>query len=134
MGGSAGKPSWHRSSTLNALSVNSFRIRLMRDYALGRSLAGPLGSRGRNYPLHVCEPPASGYRNKGMDASKVTHDLRATVTVDRDGIIHEWGEAATEVMGYSAGDTLGTSLDATTPRRPRPRIVGLRQGDEELAD
>ena len=50
-----------------------------------------------------------------MDASKVTHDLRATVTVDRDGIIHQWGEAATEVMCYAAGDTLGTSLDVIIP-------------------
>ena len=55
-----------------------------------------------------------------MDASKATHDLRATVTVHRDGVIRQWGEAATEVMGYSAGDTLGTSLDAVVPPVLRP--------------
>jgi hypothetical protein len=37
-----------------------------------------------------------------MDASEATrNDQRASVTVDRKGIIHQWGDAVTEVVGYS---------------------------------
>ena len=57
-----------------------------------------------------------------MDASEATRDdLRASVTVDRDGIIHQWGDAVTEVVGYSADDALGQSLDVVIP--PALRFV-----------
>jgi PAS domain S-box-containing protein len=56
-----------------------------------------------------------------MDASEATrNDQRATVTVDRDGIIHQWGDAVTEVVGYSAADTLGRSLNLVIPPALRP--------------
>jgi PAS domain S-box-containing protein len=55
-----------------------------------------------------------------MDASKAARDSRATVTVDRAGIIHQWGDAVTEVVGHSAGDTLGRSLDVVIPQVLRP--------------
>jgi PAS domain S-box-containing protein len=58
---------------------------------------------------------------EGMDASEVTlNDQRATVTVDRHGIIHQWGDAVTEVTGYSAAETLGRNLDLVVPRVLRP--------------
>jgi PAS domain S-box-containing protein len=51
-----------------------------------------------------------------MDASEATpHDQRACVTVDRDGIIHQWGDGVTEVVGYSADDTLGRNLNIIIP-------------------
>src|ERR1700757_5090062 len=57
-----------------------------------------------------------------MDASEATRDdLRASVTVDRDGIIHQWGDAVTEVVGYSADDALGQSLNVVIP--PALRFV-----------
>ena len=87
---------------------------------LGRSLAGPLGSRGRNLPGASVNCPRLGTAIRVWTLPRSTHDLRATVTVDRDGVIHQWGEAATEVMGYSAGDTLGTSLDVIIPPVLRP--------------
>jgi PAS domain S-box-containing protein len=55
-----------------------------------------------------------------MDASEATRDQRATVTVDRDGIIHQWGDAVTEVVGYSADETLGRSLNIVIPPVLRP--------------
>jgi PAS domain S-box-containing protein len=56
------------------------------------------------------------YRNQGMDASEATRDdQRATVTVDRDGIIHQWGDGVTEVVGHSADDTLGRNLNIVIP-------------------
>jgi PAS domain S-box-containing protein len=56
-----------------------------------------------------------------MDASVGTrHDQRATVTVDRDGIIHQWGDAVTEVVGHSADDTLGRDLNVLIPPIFRP--------------
>jgi PAS domain S-box-containing protein len=56
-----------------------------------------------------------------MDASEATrNDQRATVTVDRDGIIHQWGDAVTDVVGYSAADTLGRSLNVVIPPALRP--------------
>jgi PAS domain S-box-containing protein len=51
-----------------------------------------------------------------MDALGGTRfDQRATVTVDRDGIIHQWGDAVTEVVGYSAEDALGKNLNIVIP-------------------
>ena len=51
-----------------------------------------------------------------MDADEATHnDARASVTVDRKGIIRQWGDAVTEVVGYSADDALGRSLDIIIP-------------------
>jgi PAS domain S-box-containing protein len=51
-----------------------------------------------------------------MDASEATHtDVRASLTVDRKGIIRQWGDAVTEVVGYSADDALGRSLDIIIP-------------------
>jgi PAS domain S-box-containing protein len=56
-----------------------------------------------------------------MDASRATHDgLRSTVTVDRDGIIHQWGDGVTEVVGHSADDALGQSLNVVIPPLLRP--------------
>jgi PAS domain S-box-containing protein len=60
-------------------------------------------------------------RNQGMDASEATRDDQcASVTVDRDGIIHQWGDAVTEVVGYSADDTLGQNLNVVVPPVLRP--------------
>jgi PAS domain S-box-containing protein len=55
-----------------------------------------------------------------MDASGAAHDGRATVTVDRDGIIQQWGDAVTDVVGHSAGDALGQSLNVVIPPVLRP--------------
>jgi PAS domain S-box-containing protein len=56
-----------------------------------------------------------------MDASEATrNDQRATVTVDRHGIIHQWGDALTEMVGYSAEDTIGHSLNVIIPPVFRP--------------
>jgi PAS domain S-box-containing protein len=56
-----------------------------------------------------------------MDASEATrNDQRATVTVDRDGIIHQWGEAVTEIVGYSADEAVGRSLNVVIPPVLRP--------------
>jgi PAS domain S-box-containing protein len=56
-----------------------------------------------------------------MDASEATrNDQRATVTVDRDGIIKQWGEAVTELVGYSADDAIGQSLNVVIPPVLRP--------------
>jgi PAS domain S-box-containing protein len=40
---------------------------------------------------------------------------RATVTVDRDGIIHQWADPVTDVVGYSADETLGRNLNVVIP-------------------
>jgi PAS domain S-box-containing protein len=67
------------------------------------------------------ELAAGADRNQGMDASEATRDdQRASVTVDRDGIIHQWGDAVTEVVGYSADDTLGQNLNVVVPPVLRP--------------
>jgi PAS domain S-box-containing protein len=51
-----------------------------------------------------------------MDASDATrNNQRATVTVDRDGIINQWSDAVTEVVGHSADETLGRSLNVLIP-------------------
>ena len=42
-------------------------------------------------------------------------DQRATVTVDRDGNILQWADAVTEVVGHSADETLGRSLEVVIP-------------------
>jgi PAS domain S-box-containing protein len=56
-----------------------------------------------------------------MDASKATGtDGRASVTVDRKGIIRQWGDAVTDVVGYSADDALGQSLNVVIPPALRP--------------
>ncbi len=55
-----------------------------------------------------------------MDASEAAHDSRTTVTVDREGIIHQWGDAVTDVVGHSAGDALGRSLNVVIPPALRP--------------
>jgi PAS domain S-box-containing protein len=56
-----------------------------------------------------------------MDASGATRDdLCASVTVDRDGIIHQWGDAVTEVVGHSAHDALGRNLNVVIPPVFRP--------------
>jgi PAS domain S-box-containing protein len=56
-----------------------------------------------------------------MDASDTTHEDRsATVTVDRDGVISQWGDAVTEVMGHSAGEALGRNVDIVIPPVLRP--------------
>lgn len=70
---------------------------------------------------HAGELAADTDRNHGMDASDVTRDdRRACVIVDRDGIIHQWGDAVTEVVGYSADDTLGHNLNVVIPPVLRP--------------
>jgi PAS domain S-box-containing protein len=51
-----------------------------------------------------------------MDALEGTREKqRATVTVDRDGIITQWDDAVTEIAGYSANEALGRSLDVVIP-------------------
>ena len=56
-----------------------------------------------------------------MDASEATRiDGRASVTVDREGIIRQWGDAVGEVVGYSAEDALGQSLNVVIPTALRP--------------
>jgi PAS domain S-box-containing protein len=56
-----------------------------------------------------------------MDASEATPaGGRASVTVDRTGIIREWGDAVDEVVGYSTEDALGRSLDVVIPPALRP--------------
>ena len=56
-----------------------------------------------------------------MDASQATRDdPRATVTVDRDGTIHQWGEAVTELVGYSADEAVGRNLNVVIPPVLRP--------------
>jgi PAS domain S-box-containing protein len=51
-----------------------------------------------------------------MDAvGAMRENPRATVTVDRDGIIHQWADEVTEVVGYSADQTLGRNLDVVIP-------------------
>lgn len=56
-----------------------------------------------------------------MDVSEATGaDRRATVTVDRRGVIQQWGDAATETLGYTADDALGHSLDIVIPPALRP--------------
>jgi PAS domain S-box-containing protein len=40
---------------------------------------------------------------------------RATVTVDRDGIIRDWDDAVTAVAGYSADEAVGRNLDVVIP-------------------
>lgn len=47
------------------------------------------------------------------DASRA--DRRATVTVDRAGIIRQWGEDVTKVVGHSADETLGRNLNLIIP-------------------
>lgn len=47
-------------------------------------------------------------------------DERATVTVDRDGVIRQWGSAVTEFVGHSADDAIGRSLDVVIPPVFRP--------------
>jgi PAS domain S-box-containing protein len=67
------------------------------------------------------EPAGDASRINDMDASEATHaDLRASVTVDRKGIIHQWGDAVTEVVGYSAEEALGRSLNVVIPAALRP--------------
>jgi PAS domain S-box-containing protein len=69
----------------------------------------------------VGELDANADRNQGMDASEATRNAqRATVTVDRHGIIQQWGDAVTEVVGYSADDALGRSLNVVIPPALRP--------------
>ncbi len=55
-----------------------------------------------------------------MDASEAAPGGRATVTVDREGIIRQWGDAVTDVVGHSAGETLGRSLNVVIPPLLRP--------------
>jgi PAS domain S-box-containing protein len=67
------------------------------------------------------EPTAGANRDPGMDASRATHGgQRATVTVDRDGIIHQWGDGVTEVVGLTADYALGRSLNVVIPPVLRP--------------
>lgn len=55
---------------------------------------------------------------EGPEAIPAAH--RATVSVDRNGIIHHWGDAVTEVVGYSADQTVGRNLDVVIPPVLRP--------------
>jgi PAS domain S-box-containing protein len=51
-----------------------------------------------------------------MDAIEgMRQEQRATVTVDRDGIIREWDDAVTDVAGYSADEALGCNLEVVIP-------------------
>ena len=56
-----------------------------------------------------------------MDASKAPrHDVHASVTVDRCGIIRQWGDGVREVVGYSADEAVGQSLNIVIPPALRP--------------
>jgi PAS domain S-box-containing protein len=44
----------------------------------------------------------------------------ASVIVDRRGIIHQWGDAVADVVGYSAQDAVGQSLNVVIPPVLRP--------------
>jgi PAS domain S-box-containing protein len=56
-----------------------------------------------------------------MDSSEATrNDQRASVIVDREGIIHQWGDGVTEVVGHSADDTLGRNINVVIPPVLRP--------------
>jgi PAS domain S-box-containing protein len=56
-----------------------------------------------------------------MEASEPTRDDRpATVIVDREGVIHQWSDAVTGLVGYTSDETLGRSLDVVIPRPLRP--------------
>src|ERR1700756_748657 len=71
--------------------------------------------------MPTVELPAEQARNQSMDATEAAReDLRASVTVDRDGIIRQWGDAVTGVVGYSAADTVGQSLNVVIPPALRP--------------
>jgi PAS domain S-box-containing protein len=71
--------------------------------------------------MPTVELPAEQVRNQSMDATEAAReDLRASVTVDRDGIIRQWGDAVTGVVGYSAADTVGQSLNVVIPPALRP--------------
>jgi PAS domain S-box-containing protein len=57
-----------------------------------------------------------------MDVTEGTRERqRATVTVDRDGIIRQWDDAVTQVAGYSAAEAVGSSLNVVIP----PVLRGL---------
>ncbi len=63
----------------------------------------------------------SEHRYHGMDGSDTAHaNQPATVTVDRDGIIRKWDSAVTELIGHSAEDAIGRSLDIVIPPIFRP--------------
>lgn len=63
----------------------------------------------------------SARRYYGMDASDAAHsDQSGTVTVDRDGIIRQWDSAVTELVGHSADDAIGRSLNIVIPPIFRP--------------
>jgi PAS domain S-box-containing protein len=69
----------------------------------------------------VGELAASADRNQGMDASEATRDdHHATITVDRDGVIRQWSDAVTDLVGHSADETLGRNLDVVIPPVLRP--------------
>jgi PAS domain S-box-containing protein len=56
-----------------------------------------------------------------MDASEVTRAAQQTsVVVDHHGVIHKWGDAVTDVVGYSADEALGQSLNVVIPPALRP--------------
>lgn len=56
-----------------------------------------------------------------MDASEAAHAGQApTVTVDRDGIIRRWDSAVTELVGHTADDAIGRSLNIVIPPMFRP--------------
>jgi len=77
------------------------------------------------------EPAAGADRNQGMGPFRGDRDdQRASVTVDRDGIIQQWGDSVTEVVGYSADDTLGQNLNFVIPPVLRPLHGGASIGDE----
>jgi PAS domain S-box-containing protein len=66
--------------------------------------------------LKTDELAAGADRVNDMSASEATREKqRSTVTVDRDGIIHQWGDAVTEVTGHSADETVGRNLNFVIP-------------------
>ncbi len=61
------------------------------------------------------------HRYSDMDASKAARsDQSGTVTVDRDGIIRQWDSAVTELVGHTAEDAIGRSLNIVIPPIFRP--------------
>jgi PAS domain S-box-containing protein len=67
------------------------------------------------------ELAARADREQCMNASETTReDKAATVTVDRDGVINQWGDAVTDVMGHSADEALGRNVNIVIPPVLRP--------------
>ena len=54
--------------------------------------------------------------------------MSSTLTVDRDGLILTWSADAERLLGYSAADAVGQSIEIIIPSRLRaPHKAGFRR-------